>query len=121
MTNKFLTGLTIAAMAAAIAVPTPASAHGWGGRGWHGGGRGDGLFFGLLGAGAAVVGAAAYLATAPVRIVADAAEPAPVYAAPAPQPVYYAQPAPAYYAPQPVAYSYPAPAYYYSYRRGYYR
>ena len=75
----------------------PAEAHGY-----HRGG------FGLLAApfivGAAVVGAAAAIATAPVREVAAA----PVYAAP-----------PVIYAPPPVAYA--PPGYAYGYPYGYYR
>lgn len=99
-------GLTAAAVL--IAVPAaPASA-----RGWHHG-HGGGLFFPLAVAGA-VVGAAATIATAPVRILADAAAgpayaPAPAYAAP--PPAYYA-PQPQAYAPQPQAYAPPPQAYY---------
>ncbi len=88
---KTLVG-ALAAVALTAAPLAPAEAHGRGG-----------LFFGLFAAGAAVVGAAAIIATAPVRIVASAVE--PVYVAPPPRPyAYYGQPA--YYAPAPGYYYY---------------
>jgi len=118
----FALGLAAAATLAATPL-SPASAHDhWG----HRGGHGPGLFFPLAIAGA-IVGTAAAIATAPVRALADAAS-APVYAAPAPAPTYYAAPAPqayyappaqAYYPPPPQAY-YPPPAAYYPPPPGYY-
>src|ERR1700722_11319065 len=79
----------ITAVAIAAAPIAPAMARGWdhhggwgrGGGYYHGGG-GGGLLFGLAAAGGAVLGAAATLATAPFAIVANAAAPGPVYAAP---------------------------------------
>ena len=81
---------------------------GWGGGyrggGYHRGWGGPGLIGGLaLGVGA-VVGGAVALATAPVRIVAEAAAPPPAYYPPAPAYYGYGQ---GYYA-RPAAYSYPA-------------
>jgi hypothetical protein len=84
----------LGAAALVVAPLSPASAH------EHF--RGRGVAFGLA---AAVVGTAAFIATAPFRALA-----APVYAAP-PQPVYYAPPQ-AYYAPPPQAYYAPPPVYY---------
>jgi hypothetical protein len=94
--------------AALIAAPvSPASAHGY----HHG--RGDGLFYGLLGAGAALTVAAATLVTAPVRVLADASEaqPAPVYYAPAPAATYAYPAYAAGYPQQAVVYAYPQTVY----------
>jgi hypothetical protein len=97
MKYKFA-AVALVATALAVTPVAPAEAHGWG--------HHDGLLFGVAAAGGAIVGAAVALATAPVRILADAAAPppAPVYAAPV-----YAAPAPYYAYPQPqaVVYSYP--------------
>ena len=72
---------------------------------------------GLFRATGAVVTGAAEIATAPVRIIANAANPypyaAPVYYAAPPAPVAYAYPPYGY--PAPVTYAYPPQAY------GYYR
>jgi len=70
-------------------------------------GRGFPLFWPFV-AGAAVVGTAAAIATAPIRAVAAA----PYYYGPPPAP-YYAPP-PAYYAPPPAYYG---PGYYSPYYR----
>jgi hypothetical protein len=124
-TKLLATGLLATAL---VAVPmAPASAHGFN--------HGRDALFGIGAAVGAVALGAAMLATAPVRILADAAsapgpvyaEPsypgsAPVYAAPAP---VYAAPAPVYAAPVTVVYAAPAPvyapAYGYAYYPGYYR
>lgn len=89
--------LGVLATVALTAAPfSPASAHDH--DHWHG----PSLVFGLA---AAVLGTAAFIATAPFRAIAGA----PVYAAP--PPVYYAPPPQAYYAPQQAYYA-PAPVYY---------
>ncbi len=125
MTNRNIKNIALGALmvAALAAAPlAPAQARDWhhGGWGGHGGGwdhrgghGGDSLFFGLLGATAALV-------TAPFVLAGDilAPPPAPVYAAPGyAQPAYaapvYAAPAYGYYRPHRVVYAYPpAPAYY---------
>ncbi len=101
-----LAGISILTAAAlAIAPVSPASAHGFHHHGFP-------IIAGLIGAGVAVGTAAAVIATAPVRVIANAAPPypayypgyayapaayaAPVYYAPAPQPVYYQAPVPYY-------------------------
>jgi hypothetical protein len=110
MSMKFA---TVAVLTTALAVTpfAPANAAGW----HHHGGHGFGLFDGLLIAGAAVTGAVVALATAPVRIIADAAAPPqPVYAQPAPVATYGGYP-PAYYPQQRVVYAYPQPQPYATY------
>ena len=118
MKNK-LPALVITTVALATLPLTPAHAEGWhhhgGGYGGHGG---DGLFWGVTALGVAAVGAAVAIATAPFRIIGEAAAPpppTPVYATPYaspypptpyPAPVYYA-PAPAYQQRPVVVYSYP--------------
>jgi len=73
----------------------------------HGRRHDGGLIFGLAALGTAAVVGVATLVTAPVRALADASAPAPVYA----QPGYaYAQPPVYAYAPPPV-YVTPAPVY----------
>lgn len=123
MSTKFASYkfITVAVLTAALAAAPVTSAHaegwhhggwgheGWGHEGWHHHDHDFGLIGGLaLGVGA-IVGAAATVATAPVRVIADAAAPPePVYA---PAPVaYYGGYPPAYY-PQRrvVVYSYPQP------------
>ena len=126
MKYKYLVVSLIAAAALVVAPVSPASA-----RPFHHGHGGDGLLFGLFAGVAAVTVAAATLATAPVRVLADASGPpvsypgyygygAPTYYA-APAPVYayppygysaypYPRRAVVYGYPQPV-YGYPAPAY----------
>jgi hypothetical protein len=99
MQGKTVAGLVVAAMMLATVPLSPAEAH----DGRHGGGNGEAIGLGLLGA--AVVGS--------VAVLAAGAQPAPVYA---PPPVYYAPP-PVYYAPPPVYYA-PPPAVYYA--PGYY-
>jgi hypothetical protein len=95
MLNYKAAACVLAAVALA-AVPTgSASAHYY----RHGGG----IFWGIGALGAAVVGTAAAIATAPFVALA----PRPYYGAP---PAYYAPP-PAYY-PPPQAYYAPPPAYY---------
>lgn len=110
-TKLIITGIVATSLMATLPI-SPASAHEFHHHGGGHGGHGDGLLFGLVGG---VVTAAALIATAPVRILADAAEPAqPVYAEPQPQ-AYYAQPGYGYYRPYPhrtVVYAYP-PAYAY--------
>ena len=105
----------LAAASLAMAPVSPASAHEW--RHHHG----FPIIGGLIGAGVAVGTAVAAVATAPVRIVANAAAPYPYYApvrAYAP-PVYYAAPPapvyayPAYGYPGTVVYSAPQPVYAY--------
>lgn len=94
------------------ALPVAADAHGYYGHGgYYRGGHGGGLVRALalpLIAGAAVLGAVATIATAPLY----AAAPAPAYYGP--QPVYGYAPPPVY-APAPVPYGYaPPPAYGYA-------
>jgi hypothetical protein len=102
----------LTATAFAVAPLSPASAHEY----YHH--RHEFPLFGLFHAAGAVVVGAAEVATAPVRIIANAA---------APYPYQYAQPqayaAPVYYAapPAPVAYAYPPPVVYYQQPYGYYR
>jgi hypothetical protein len=110
-----LTALTLLiAAAVAVAPVSPASAHEFY-RHRH---EGFPIIGGLFHAAGAVVVGAAEIATAPVRIIANAAQPypayaAPVYYAPPPAPVAYAYPPYGY--PAPVTYAYPPQAY------GYYR
>jgi hypothetical protein len=102
--------LSLTAAAMLVASPAaPASA-----RGWHHG-HGGGLLFGVGAAVGALVVGAATIATAPVRIIADAAS-GPAYA---PAPAYAAAP-PAYYAPQPQAYAPQPQAYYPPPQQAYY-
>jgi hypothetical protein len=111
MKAKLLTtGLLTAALA--IAPLTPASAHGWDHHDHGGGGAalGIGAAVGVLALGAAMI------ATAPVRVLADATAPGPVYAEPSyPAPVY--APAPGYvdapiYGPPPASFVTPSVAIY---------
>lgn len=100
--NSKLTFVTVLATVLAVTPFAPAHADGW--HHHHGGG---GLLFGLVAAGVAVTGAAVAFATAPLRVVTEAA------VAPPPAPVYYtsnamyAQPRVVYAYPQ--AYAYPQP------------
>lgn len=93
-----------------VALPVVSEAHGWEGRGghggynyghggyYHGGGFGRVVAFPFL-LGAAAVGAVATIAAAPFNAT---------YVAPPPAPVYYGTPAPAYgYAPAPYGYAAP--------------
>ncbi|MDR3424149.1 MAG: mechanosensitive ion channel protein MscS [Alphaproteobacteria bacterium] len=98
MKNKLIVTGLISASLLALSAP-PASAHGF-----H---HGRYALFGVLGAGVAV---AAAVLTAPVRIIADVAEP-PVYAPPPAYPVY-GYSSYQYYPQQTVVYGYP---------QGYYR
>jgi|GEM_PF-3042279 hypothetical protein len=101
----------VALMATALAATplAPANARGW--DHYHGGHGGGGLAFGVVAGVAAVTGAAIALATAPFNAIAEASAPPP------PAPVYYAAPAPAYYAPVPQqqVVVYGAPRAYYGY------
>ena len=109
-----------AVLGLSLALPNVSDAHGFhGGRGYYH--HGPGLIGGLIAlpfvVGAAVIGTAAAIATAPFN---DGYydQPGPGYYQPAPsayyppQPAYY-PPQPAYYAPAPrVVYSQPPPVYY---------
>jgi hypothetical protein len=117
MKTKLFAISLLTAAAVAIAPVSPASAHGYDHHR-----HGFPLLGGLFAAAGAVVGGAALVATAPVRVIANAAEPypypqaypaAPVYYAAPPAPVGYAYPPYGY--PAPVTYAYPPQAY------GYYR
>ena len=118
MKTKLFAISLLTAAAVAVAPVSPASAHDY----YHHR-HGFPLLGGLFAAAGAVVTGAAVVATAPVRIIANAAQPYPAAAYPAyAAPVYYAAPpAPVAYAyppygyPAPVAYAYPRRAY------GYYR
>ncbi len=90
----------LTAASLAVAPVTPASAHGFRHHGFP-------IIGGLFAAGAVVGAAAVAVATAPVRIIANAA--APTYYVP---PAAYAYP-PYGYRGAPVAYAYPQPVYAY--------
>jgi hypothetical protein len=102
--------VSVLAVIALVALPSaPASAHEYRHR------HGVPIIGGLFAAGVAVGGAAVAIATAPVRILANAAtQPYPVAPQPYATPVYYAAPAPVYaYGPYGAPYGYaPAPVIY---------